>query len=341
VKPMAWIKVDTATFTSNPRIKLTARDLGVEPGVIGWAWIHTLTHAGRIGSDDGSLPVDHVEIVAEWTGKPGDLVAALLRSGLLLPRDDGAVGIAGWDELTEAWRRTQEDLRADADRKRKARERTRESDRPEDVRRTSAGRPRMSASRSEGEGEGETERDSLSRDFAPAYTDVPGLTPGESEPSESRQRPLAEPTVDDRPRGGGAVSPGDRSARQEAPRAEDVVELYNAAATEAGWPKVAKLTPARRTAVKARIRDDSACRDPAWWRDYFARAARAPHLRGENDRRWCADFDWLLKPENLQRVSEGRYDPSSRPAPAKVAPMPPRGVDFAERVRARRAGGDA
>jgi hypothetical protein len=341
MKPMAWIKVDTSTFTSNPRIKLTARDLGVEPGVIGWGWLRTLTHAGSIGSDDGTLPADHIEIVAEWTGKPGDLVAALLRSGLLLPRNDGAVSIAGWDELTEAWRRTQADLEADADRKRKARERER-SGRPPDVHRTSTGHPRMSASRSEGEGEGEKERDSLSRDFAPAYTDVPGLTPGESEPSESRQRPLAEPTVDDPPRGGGAVAPQGRSPRLEAPRAEDVVELYNAAATEAGWAKVAKLTPARRTAVNARIRDDSARRDPAWWRDYFARAARAPHLRGESDRGWRADFDWLLKPEHLQRVSEGRYDPSSRPAPAKVAPMPPRGVDFAERVRARRAaGGDA
>jgi uncharacterized protein YdaU (DUF1376 family) len=44
------------------------------------------------------------------------------------------------------------------------------------------------------------------------------------------------------------------------------------------------------------------------WRAYCRRVAASPHLRGENDREWRADLDWVLKPENISKIQEGRYE---------------------------------
>lgn len=44
------------------------------------------------------------------------------------------------------------------------------------------------------------------------------------------------------------------------------------------------------------------------WREYCRKVAASPHLRGENDRGWRADLDWVLKPENTSKILEGRYD---------------------------------
>ena len=44
--------------------------------------------------------------------------------------------------------------------------------------------------------------------------------------------------------------------------------------------------------------------------DAFKKAENIPFLKGENKRGWKADFDWLLKGDNLEHVLEGRYNHS-------------------------------
>lgn len=83
-------------------------------------------------------------------------------------------------------------------------------------------------------------------------------------------------------------------------------------------PRIAKLTPKRRTHVKARLRE--AGRDLDWWQAYFRRIIASPFLIGENDRGWKADFDWATGSEdNVTKVLEGRYD-RKRPAPSPASP---------------------
>lgn len=43
-------------------------------------------------------------------------------------------------------------------------------------------------------------------------------------------------------------------------------------------------------------------------KDLFNKANNNLWLTGENDRRWKADFDWLMNIDNFVRVQEGRYD---------------------------------
>ncbi len=47
----------------------------------------------------------------------------------------------------------------------------------------------------------------------------------------------------------------------------------------------------------------------------FTQMAASPFLCGENDRRWVADFDWIVKPGNAEKVLEGKYL-TLKPAPA-------------------------
>jgi len=47
--------------------------------------------------------------------------------------------------------------------------------------------------------------------------------------------------------------------------------------------------------------------DLAWWKEYFEYAATVPFLRGDNQRGWKADFEFLTTFNNLVKVAEGKY----------------------------------
>lgn len=85
---------------------------------------------------------------------------------------------------------------------------------------------------------------------------------------------------------------------------EHVVEAWNATAEQIGLKTVRKFTPHRQRKLQTRIRQNTI--------DEFTEAidaiARSPFLRGENDRGWRADFDWMLEPKNFTRLIEGTYD---------------------------------
>lgn len=59
------------------------------------------------------------------------------------------------------------------------------------------------------------------------------------------------------------------------------------------------------------------------WRAYCRTVAASPHLRGENDREWRADLDWVLKPENISKIQEGRYERRSSVSAAYAGPDAP------------------
>jgi uncharacterized protein YdaU (DUF1376 family) len=93
--------------------------------------------------------------------------------------------------------------------------------------------------------------------------------------------------------------------------AEQIVELFNARCP--ALPAVRTLTDQRRKAIRARWRESPERQDTAWWANLFTDVSRSTFLTGANDRNWCADFDWLMKPGNLVKVSEGKYLGPSNP----------------------------
>ena len=95
-------------------------------------------------------------------------------------------------------------------------------------------------------------------------------------------------------------------AADRVPKAENVMELFNSIC--ASLPKAAKITDTRRAAINARLKDNS----PSAFREVFEKAEASDFLSGRSGR-WRADFDWLLKSANWQKVLEGNYDNRGRP----------------------------
>ena len=107
------------------------------------------------------------------------------------------------------------------------------------------------------------------------------------------------------------LSSADDDCRLEDPQSDDfqqAVDAYNDAAQQAGWPQVQKLTPARRSAIKARLKDAGGIDG---WRFALAKARASPHLCGQNDRGWTASFDFLTSQSSFAKLMEGNYDRST------------------------------
>jgi len=89
-------------------------------------------------------------------------------------------------------------------------------------------------------------------------------------------------------------------------------------------PRIRKMTDARASWVRSKKGD--------LWPDMeelMTRIARSPHLRGENDRGWTVDFNWIWKYENNPvKVLEGNYDPQEGTSSASYgAPEPESGPE--------------
>jgi uncharacterized protein YdaU (DUF1376 family) len=123
---------------------------------------------------------------------------------------------------------------------------------------------------------------------------------GDASAMPKQCKPEPEPYIREEPKG--SLSSGDDEIAV-------AVEAYNDAAEDAGWPKVQVLSKTRRSAIKARL---SECGGIAGWRDALARARASPHLCGQNDRGWTADFDFLTRQSAFTKLMEGSYDPRDR-----------------------------
>lgn len=84
---------------------------------------------------------------------------------------------------------------------------------------------------------------------------------------------------------------------------EHVVEAWNDMAERAGLPK-AKMTPERQRKLRSRIR----LHPVEDWTEAIAAFERSSFLRGENDRSWRPNFDFLLQPSSFTKLIEGAYD---------------------------------
>ena len=86
----------------------------------------------------------------------------------------------------------------------------------------------------------------------------------------------------------------------------EAVAIYNTAAEHAGWPKVAKMTPRRNKALKARIKD---CGGIDGWRDALRRAYASDFCRND----WNGfNLDSIISQKNFTGLMEGKYDNRTR-----------------------------
>lgn len=96
---------------------------------------------------------------------------------------------------------------------------------------------------------------------------------------------------------------------------------WNALAKRLALPMAKDLTPARRKAINARL----ARAGLSGWREALSAVEASPHCRGENDRGWRADIDFVANPAKFAKLREGSYGPvpgatASAPAASFNAP---------------------
>lgn len=68
--------------------------------------------------------------------------------------------------------------------------------------------------------------------------------------------------------------------------------------------KPQKLTPKRKHAILKAKKD---IEEFGGWEKFFSCIASSRFLNGQNKHGWKADFDWILKPDNMVKIMEGNY----------------------------------
>jgi hypothetical protein len=54
----------------------------------------------------------------------------------------------------------------------------------------------------------------------------------------------------------------------------------------------------------------------------FEKAEASSYLKGDNQRKWRASFDWLIKITNFEKTLNGKYDNSPETSAQNIAPSP-------------------
>ena len=71
------------------------------------------------------------------------------------------------------------------------------------------------------------------------------------------------------------------------------------------FPRILGIDGERKRAVAARWRT---CKSLNTFVELFRLAEASKFLKGENERNWSANFDWMMKPTNFVKILEHRYD---------------------------------
>lgn len=162
------------------------------------------------------------------------------------------------------------------------------------------------------------------------------LSPTNPDPVEdhSATDPVIAPQMED---GGGKVEEKiDEPTVHCRPKADplpvqEAFDEWNATASRRRLPIAKSLTPARRRQIKARLAEGGI----AGWREALSAVEASPLCRGENERGWRADLDFVCQPKSFAKLREGSYAPTAKPGlgPPRDGPS----VMSPELIAARRA----
>lgn len=70
-------------------------------------------------------------------------------------------------------------------------------------------------------------------------------------------------------------------------------------------PGIRGMSKKRQASAEARWKENPSA---DYWIEIIQRLARSAFCRGQNDRGWKADFDFLIQPDTQHKVLEGKYD---------------------------------
>jgi len=100
---------------------------------------------------------------------------------------------------------------------------------------------------------------------------------------------------------------------------QKIVDLYHERCPS--YPRVIQVSESRKRHIRARWNQHQGKIDV--FATAFQKAESSAFMKGDNDRRWTADFDWIMNENNMTKILEGKYDkPRGSPKQAKPKPKP-------------------
>ena len=84
---------------------------------------------------------------------------------------------------------------------------------------------------------------------------------------------------------------------------QQIADMYNE--TCVSFPKCTALSESRKKAIKARFNSGYTIES---FKTLFEKAQKSSFLKGKNNSNWSANFDWLIKDNNMVKVLDGNYD---------------------------------
>lgn len=84
-------------------------------------------------------------------------------------------------------------------------------------------------------------------------------------------------------------------------KVDTVVKMYHEICSS--FPKLKRVTASR----KEKIHDCLGMFSIEEIKNAFAAAESSSYLKGDHDGSWTVDFEWILKPDHMTRILEGRY----------------------------------
>ena len=92
---------------------------------------------------------------------------------------------------------------------------------------------------------------------------------------------------------------------EEVDEIKTAVMLYNEMAERAGLAQAQKISQARKTSLKARLKDAGGIEG---WKIALQKVEKSEFCKGKNDRGWKVDFDFLVRESSFIKIMEGKYD---------------------------------
>lgn len=145
----------------------------------------------------------------------------------------------------------------------------------------------------------------------PAPPDVTSTHEKERQESEDSQSNRADVLIPD----SGSLNPesispdGDTGTAVPSCPHQKIIDTYHEVLPE--LRSVREWTDNRKALLRARWREKPERRSLEWWREYFQRVAQSDFLMGRANgdaRPFQADLEWLIRPNNMPKVLEGKYD---------------------------------
>ena len=136
--------------------------------------------------------------------------------------------------------------------------------------------------------------------------DTPPTPPPSTPEQELKKDKKEKNNIDANASSSGAGAPDPEMSSQESVDFVGLMNFFNRTMEEAGAiiPRCKSCDGKRREFVRARIREHGL--DAVY--EMITKASQSDFLNGKSRSGWIADFTWLFRPSNFQKVLEGNYD---------------------------------